>query len=64
MYNSQYFEIDIYPFWKNKAILEIELSNEFADIVFPDYLEVIKEVTDDIEYKNYNLAKKKIRSIK
>lgn len=64
MYNSQYFEIDIYPFWSDKAIVEIELSNEFTNIIFPDYLEVIKEVTDDIEYKNYNLAKKKIRSIK
>ena len=64
MYENQYFEIDIYPFWNDKAIVEIELSNEFTNIVFPDYLEVIKEVTDDIEYKNYNLANKKIRSIK
>lgn len=25
-YNDQYFEIDIYPFWKDKAIAEIEIN--------------------------------------
>lgn len=27
-YENQYFEIDVYPFWNDKAILEIELSDE------------------------------------
>lgn len=55
-YDSQYFEIDIYPFWNDKAILEIELSDEKADINFPDYIKVIKEVTNDDNYKNVALA--------
>lgn len=56
-YEGQYFEIDIYPFWDHQAIVEIELSDENAEIVFPDTLKVIKEVTDDAAYKNASLAK-------
>ena len=57
MYENQYFEIDVYPFWSDKAILEIELSDETAKIVFPENIKVIKEVTDDVSYKNASLAK-------
>ena len=46
-----------YPFWSDKAIVEIELSDENAEIVFPKQLKVIKEVTDDDSYKNASLAK-------
>ena len=55
-YNNQYFEIDIYPFWKDQAILEIELRDEDARIEFPEQIELIKEVTDDPAYKNASLA--------
>ena len=55
-YDNQYFEIDIYPFWTDKAIAEIELSDEDAVIVFPKQIKVIKEVTDDDSYKNASLA--------
>ena len=56
-YKNQYFEIDIYPFWNDKASAEIELSDENAEIVFPKQIKVIKEVTDDDSYKNASLAK-------
>lgn len=56
VYNNQYFEIDIYPFWNDVAIMEIELNNESQKIEFPPQIKIIKEVTDDIEYKNSNLA--------
>ena len=55
--NNQYFEIDIYPEWNNQAIMEIELSSEDEKIKVPDCIEVIKEVTDDDKYKNYQMAK-------
>lgn len=55
-YDSQYFEIDIYPFWQDKAIVEIELTNENTEIKFPDFIKIIKEVTDDSNYKNASLA--------
>lgn len=57
-YNNQYFEIDIYPFWKDKAIAEIELSSENQQIDLPPFLGVIDEVTDNINYKNSEIAKK------
>ena len=55
-YENQYFEIDVYPFWNDKAIMEIELSNENASVEIPKYLKVIREVTDDEAYKNSSLA--------
>ena len=54
---SQYFEIDVYPFWKDRAILEIELSDPQEEIRFPEILKVLREVTDDPAYKNSSLAK-------
>lgn len=56
-YKNQYFDLDIYPFWKDKAILEIELKNESQKIDFPKFLKIIKEVTEDKEYFNSNIAK-------
>ena len=53
---TQYFEIDIYPEWKDCALLEIELINENEEIIFPKEIEIIKEVTGDENYYNYFLA--------
>lgn len=60
-YQSQYFEIDVYPFWQDKAVVELELSDEAQEIVFPEQLKVIREVTDDAAYKNASLAEMGIR---
>ena len=56
-HENRYFEVDIYPFWKDRAIMEIELREEGEEICFPDMLKLIKEVTDDDSYKNAQLAK-------
>ncbi len=56
-YDGQYFEIDIYPFWQDQAIAEIELNDENEEIRFPEEIQVIREVTDDEHYKNSSLAK-------
>ena len=55
-YESQYFQIDVYPFWKDRAIAEIDLYDQNEDVKFPEQIKVIKEVTDDPEYKNTSLA--------
>ena len=55
-YKDCYLEIDIYPNWNDVAILEIEMSSEDAKISIPDEIKVIKEVTDDMSYRNVNLA--------
>ena len=59
-YKNQYFEIDIYPFSNDLAILEVELNNELQEIEFPYYLDILKEVTEDPRYRNSNLAKTKV----
>lgn len=54
---NQYFEIDVYPFWSDQAIMEIELSDPNEEIRFPEIIRVIREVTEDERYKNSSLAK-------
>ena len=58
IYKGQPFEIDTYPFWTDKAILEIELLNINEKIEFPSEIKIIKDVTRDKAYRNSKLAKK------
>ena len=55
--NGLYYEIDIYPEWKDKAIMEIELHSEDQEIVFPEEIDVIREVTSDPAYTNHEIAR-------
>jgi len=59
LWKNQYFEMDIF---KNQLeglyILEIELTSLQQEILLPPWIEVIKEVTDDAMYSNYELAKR------
>lgn len=57
MYNGVYYEIDIFPFWKKQAYLEVELLNEADKIIIPEFIKVIKEVTFDARYKNSSLCR-------
>ena len=56
VYDKRYFELDVYPFSDEYAILEIELNDINEKVDLPN-LKVVKEVTDDENYKNYSLAK-------
>lgn len=55
VYKGRYFEMDFYPFSEDYAIMEIELNDIQEKIELPEF-EIIKEVTDDINYKNHTLA--------
>ena len=55
--NSRYYEIDVYPEWDRQAILEIELRSEDEEVVLPEGIRVIREVTGDPVYTNYEMAK-------
>ena len=55
-WDEQYFEIDVFPFWKDRALLEIELCNTDDEVRIPPQLKVIREVTDEPEYRNSSLA--------
>mgnify|MGYP003304528084 CR=1 FL=1 len=50
-------EIDLFPFWSDKAFLEIEMPSEDTEITLPDFVKLIREVTDDNRYTNNALAK-------
>lgn len=54
---SHTLEIDIYPFWEDYAILEIELASEDETVSLPPFLSVVCEVTADRRFKNVALAK-------
>lgn len=56
IYSNKYFELDIYPFSDEYAILEVELNSIDEDIELPN-LKIVKEVTNDIRFKNISLAK-------
>ena len=55
--NGLYYEIDIYPEWKDKAVMEVELCSEDQKVVFPDGIDVIREVTGDPAFSNHELAR-------
>ena len=58
-YKNQYFEIDLYPFFADRAVMEIEITAEHENepIVFPDFVAVRGEITDDPSYNNAAIAK-------
>lgn len=56
VYKNRYYEMDIYPFSDEYAILEIELNDINENVELPP-LDIVKEVTDDSSYSNHSLAK-------
>ena len=57
-YKGHVLEIDVYPFWKRTAVLEIELSHEDEEIHLPEFLSVLREVSAEKAYKNRALARR------
>ena len=55
-YQGHILEFDIYPFWKDRAILEIELERENEGAAIPEYVHIIRDVSADPAYKNRSLA--------
>ena len=56
-FEGHMLEIDVYPFWSDRAILEVELEAETEHAALPDYISVIRDVTADPAYKNWALAR-------
>lgn len=50
-------EIDVFDFWENYAVLEIELGAEDESYVIPDYIKTVSEVTFDSRFLNVSLAR-------
>ena len=60
-YDDQLFEIDVFPFWDDRALMELELGNEEQEIRLPSAIEIIREVTSDGRYTNSALAREIVR---
>lgn len=61
------FELDVFEntIEEGYAIMEAELPDENAEAALPDFIEVVREVTEDVYYTNRNFASMdKIRLLK
>lgn len=65
LWKNQYFELDV--FYNNgkvfQIMLEIELTKMQDTVILPPFLPIIKDVTNDPEFRNENIAKRLHRSI-
>lgn len=57
---NNYLEIDTYPFWQDKAILNVNLLDINDQVNIPEMIKVIEDVTNKKEYLNSELIKKYI----
>ena len=60
--NGLYYNIDIYPQWKNQALMEIELYGGEDTVAFPAGIRVIREVTGEEEFSNPYIAKNTLKA--
>ena len=50
------WELDVFPFWEDRAFLEIELTDERDRFALPPGIRLIREVTEDPRYTNAALS--------
>lgn len=55
-HGGRLWELDVFPFWEDRAILEIELRDEAESVELPPGVRLIREVTDDPRYSNSALS--------
>ena len=55
--NNNFCKLDVFDFDSTKGLLSVQIPDDRKEIVLPEYIKVIKDVSDDVNYKNYNLAK-------
>ena len=56
-YGAHTFEIDVFPFWDDRALMEVELSHEDERFTVPQGIRIIREVTSDKRYTNSSIAR-------
>ena len=55
-YEGYTCEVDIFPFWQNRAFLEIEVESESVTPPIPPFIKIIKDVSTDRNFRNSALA--------
>ena len=56
-FDGQAFEIDVFPFWDDRALMELELDDEGQELRFPPRIEIVREVSSEKNYTNSALAR-------
>ncbi len=57
-YKSQYFSLDLFANNTQVALLQVSMTNEsVGDVYVPEFLDVIRDVTKDMHYRNYAIAR-------
>lgn len=58
-YNGHFCEIDLFPFWKDHALLEIECRDEkdAGALLPPPWLAVVRDVTSEPGYTSHALSR-------
>ena len=54
--NGFTYEVDVFPFWQDRAFLEIEVDSEDVKPPIPSFLSIYKDVTADPRYRNFSLS--------
>lgn len=57
-YENQYFELDLLDRPTKLSLLEVELTEEHDTVILPQFLEIVREVTGEPEYSNYEIARR------
>lgn len=50
-------EVDLFPFWYDRAFLEVELPDTKTEFTLPPWIQVVRDVTADKRYTNAALAR-------
>ncbi len=54
-YNNQYYKLDIFDEPEGMMILETDLTNKSGEVKIPEFINVIEDVTNKKEYRNFSL---------
>ena len=56
-YQGHVLEFDVYPFWTDRAIMEVELTDEAEEITLPRRIRILREVSNDKRYTNASISR-------
>ena len=55
-FGAHTFEVDMYPFWREHAVMEVEFSREDEEFPLPPFIKIVKEVSGIKGYSNFAMA--------
>ncbi|MGX8680855.1 MAG: AAA family ATPase, partial [bacterium] len=56
IYDDLFCEIDRFTFWDDQMIIKVKSIEDLSQPHLPDFIEIIKEITEDPHYKNKALS--------